>query len=233
MAYKVIAVDVRRANPQEGLAGGDITPGMLIQPSGSNWVAHATSGGSSDFVADYLMESNISTDYENGDFMKYFSIREGDKFNAILTTSQTVAKGDKLVSNGDGHLKEASNGATAVGSATNYITFTPLNGNLVDVEFVDPSANTQSLDVTITGNYIKVSLATNGSGTITSTPALIKTAIEAVDGYSDLVSMVATGTAAVEADTASFQAEKGAYIADEAVTTVGSVARLRVMKGAV
>ena len=233
MSYKVIAVDVRHKAPLEGIAGGAITPGMLIQPSGSNWVAHATSGGSSDFIADFLKEESISDAYASTEFLPYFRMVAGDLVNALLTTNQTVAIGDLLVSNGDGYLKEADNGATAVGSDTNYITFTPLNGNLVDVEFVDPAGNTQALAVTITGNYIKVSLATDGTGAITSTPALIKTAIEAVDGYSDLVSMVATGTGAVEADTASFQAEKGAYIAEQAVTTVASAARILVRKGAV
>lgn len=233
MSYSNIAVDVRYRVPREGTAGGAITPGMLIQPSGSNWVVHSTAGGGSDFIADYLMEESIADAYSSGDFLPYLVLKEGDLVNALLTTSQTVAIGDKLCSNGDGYLKECSSGAESVGGDTNYITFTPLKDQLVDVAFVDPSATTQSLAVTIEGNYIEVSLATDGSGAITSTPELIESAIEAVDGYDNLVSMSTTGTGAVEAGTASMIADEVHFIAEEAVTTTSAVSRILVRKGAV
>lgn len=232
MSYNVIAVDIRHPKPLEGIAGGALYPGFLIQPSASKWVAHNVAGGNASYVADYLMEESIADAYADTEFMKYFPVEAGDLFNAYLTTSQVITEGEAITSNGDGYVKSASNGATAVGSATNYITFTPVRGELVKVSFVDPAGNTQALAVTISGNNISVSLATDGTGAITSTPALIKAAIEAVDGYDSLVSMVATGTAAVEADVKVFKADDVIGYAAEDVTTTTAAKRLLVRKGA-
>lgn len=228
----VIAVDVRHAAPQEGIAGGTILGGMLIKPSGSDWVAHSVAGGSSDYVANCLMESDISTAFADGDLLPYMRLIAGDKVNALLTTNQTVVEGDNLTSNGDGYLKLAGTGVQNVGSDTNYVPITPLENKVVTVEFIDPSANSADLSVSITGNYIAVSLATDGSGVITSTPALIKAAIENASGYDSLVSVgTVSGTSAVTADKAILQADEVFGIAKEDVTTVASVSRILVMKG--
>lgn len=233
MSYNVIAVDVRYAVPREGLAGGTITPGMLIQPSSSNWIAHAVEGGSSDFIAGYLMEDGISETFASGEFLPYYVLKEGDLVNVPLTTSQTITIGDKLTSAGNGYLKEAGTGLHNVGSGTNYVPITPVGNKAVRVAFVDPAANTQALAVTINGNYIKVSLATDGSGVITSTPALIKAAIEAVSGYDDLVSLgTVVGTGAVTADDVLLEADAVFGIAENAVTTTTSASRVLVRKGA-
>jgi len=232
MSFNVIAVDVRRKNPKEGIAGGAIYPGFLIQPSASKWIAHAVSGGSSDFVADYLMEESIADAYADTELMPYFSPQPGDIVNCYLTTSQTVAKDDKITSNGDGYVKEASSGAIALGGSTNYITFTPVGNKVVEINFIDPKANTQSLSVDINGNCINVYLATDGSGVITSTPALIEAAIQVVSGYDDLVSTADTGTGAVTADSGVAKADEVFGYAAEAVTTTSDAARLLVRKGA-
>lgn len=52
-------------------------------------------------------------------------------------------------------------------------------GNSITVTYVDPGANDAALSVTVAGKSIVVSLATNGGGTITSTAAEVKAAIEA------------------------------------------------------
>lgn len=76
----------------------------------------------------------------------------------------------------------------------NALTFTAVaygtDGNSLQIEYLDPGANSQSLAVTVYNRQkISVSLATNGSGTITSTATLVKAAIEADPIASDLVTV--------------------------------------------
>jgi hypothetical protein len=65
----------------------------------------------------------------------------------------------------------------------NALTFTAVEygagGNSISIAYIDPGAINQSLSVTVADKAITVSLATNGSGTITSTAAQVKAAIEA------------------------------------------------------
>lgn len=228
----VIAIDVRYKKSLESLAGGTVYPGFLLEKSGSNFIAHSSAGGNADFVADMLMEESIADSIASTERLKVFPFQPGDIAHLYLTTSQTITKGEEITSNGDGYVKTASDGATAIGNATNYVTFTPLNGNFVSASFVDPSASTQALAVTISGGNIVVSLATDGSSAITSVPADIVTAYEAVSGDEKLASAVATGTAAVIANAVeSFQADAVIGYAEEAVTTTSTAARLEVRKG--
>lgn len=228
----VIAIDVRYKKPQEGVAGGTVYPGFLLYKSGGTLLAHALAGADSCYVADMLMEESIADAYLITELIKYIPIQPGDLFHAYLTISQTISIDEAVTSNGDGYVKTASDGATAIGNSTNYVTFTPLNGNFVSASFVDPSATTQSLAVTISGGNIIVSLATDGSGDIISTPAQIVTAFEAVSGDEKLASAVATGTAAVIANAVeSFQADAIVGYAEEAVTTTSAAARIEIRKG--
>ncbi len=231
-ARNVIAIDVRYKKSLVGLAGGTVYPGFLLEKSGSNLIAHSLAGKNADFVADMLMEESIADSIASTERLPYFPAQPGDTVNCYLTTSQTITVGEDITSNGDGYVKTASDGATAIGNATNYVTFTPLNGNFVSASFVDPAGNSQSLAVTISGGNIIVSLATDGSGDITSVPADIVTAFEAVSGDEKLATAAATGTAAVIANAVeSFQADVVFGHAVEAVTTTSATARLEVMKG--
>lgn len=71
---------------------------------------------------------------------------------------------------------------TALTGSNNDLTFTSklvgVAGNTTTVRYVDPAGNDKLLSVSVTGSAITVNLATNGSGLITSTAALIKTAIQ-------------------------------------------------------
>jgi len=62
-------------------------------------------------------------------------------------------------------------------------------GNSIRVTYVDPAANSQALAVSVAGTSIVVSLATNGGGSITSTAAQVKAAIEAHEPANRLVSV--------------------------------------------
>lgn len=68
-------------------------------------------------------------------------------------------------------------------NAASDLTYTAVNygteGNAITVTHVDPSGNDQPLAVSVTGTDISVSLATDGAGTITSTAAEVKAAVNA------------------------------------------------------
>ena len=71
----------------------------------------------------------------------------------------------------------------SIGTGSAGLTFVAqtdgIAGNEISVRLKNPGAASQALAVTVSGKAITVSLATNGSGEVTSTAALIKTAIEA------------------------------------------------------
>lgn len=70
---------------------------------------------------------------------------------------------------------------TAFGTASANLTFTAKNNGVssVTVAYTDPGSPSQPLSVSVVGNAISVSLATNASGVITSTAADVKAAVEA------------------------------------------------------
>jgi hypothetical protein len=234
MSQNVIAVDVRYKKPLEGLAGGTVTPGHLLEQSGGEFVVHSVEGGKAYLIADYLQEASIEDDYSSSDFMKLFPVQAGDVVRCILATSQTITKGDFLISAGDGTVKEAAASNTVtLGGSTNNIVFAPAGENPVAINFIDPSATSQSLSVDITGGRIDVSLKTGSGGAIESTPAEVETAIKAVSGYDDLVTIVSkTGTGAVEAGNGLLVPEQMFGYAEEDVTTTGTVKNIKVRKGA-
>lgn len=75
----------------------------------------------------------------------------------------------------------------------NALTFTAVaygaSGNSITIEYVDPSANDAALSVDVDGTAITVNLATNGGGSITSTAAEVKAAIEAKGQAASLVTV--------------------------------------------
>lgn len=74
-------------------------------------------------------------------------------------------------------------------------------GNGISVRFVDPSAASQALAVSVSGSAITVSLATDGTGAITSTAAQVAAAINANPSASALVTATpeGAGTGVVDA----------------------------------
>jgi hypothetical protein len=68
------------------------------------------------------------------------------------------------------------------------------SGNAITIAYVDPGANSQALSVSVADQNITVSLATNGSGTITSTSALVVAAINASGPAAALVTAAVDGT---------------------------------------
>ncbi|MEI9391487.1 hypothetical protein R5N44_09695, partial [Streptococcus pyogenes] len=66
-------------------------------------------------------------------------------------------------------------------------------GNAISIEVVDPAAADESLAVTVDGNKVKVTLATDASKVITSTAVEIKAVIEADADATALVGVVVLG----------------------------------------
>lgn len=101
-------------------------------------------------------------------------------------------------------------------------------GNKISLKLVDPKANSQALAVSVSGQAITVSLATSGAGAITTTAALLKTALEANTAANALVGVVNTGastgagTLAALATTFLSGGEDEAFPLDTPVLVAGS-----------
>lgn len=102
----------------------------------------------------------------------------------------------------------------------NGLTYTAVtagaDGNAITVTYVDPAGNDQALAVSVTGNAISVSLATNGGGTITSTAAAVLAAVAAKAEAAALVTVAIMTTDAGVADDGS-----GVVTAMSATTLAG------------
>jgi len=111
----------------EALAGGAITPGMLLAFSGSGVVAHATTSAVKvpalfarelEFAGGSLDEA-----YASGDLVPYWHCRPGDMVYALLEDTASVAVGALLASNAAGAL-EAAGANFAVAQAMEAINNT-------------------------------------------------------------------------------------------------------------
>lgn len=82
------------------------------------------------------------------------------------------------------------------------------DGNLISVTYIDPSAISQPLTVLVDGTAIKVHLATDGDGTVTSTAAQVVAAVNAhsLAGALVLAAYEGTGVGVVEAKTIAYLA---------------------------
>ena len=105
---------------QEALAGGTITPGMLIErTSTGTFLAHASAEGNA--YALFALENdvvgkNIDTDYASGDSTYAVRAERGDQIYALADATVAITAGDELVSNGNGYLKKVTSAAVAVGN---------------------------------------------------------------------------------------------------------------------
>lgn len=105
------------------------------------------------------------------------------QIGSVAFTVSAAAAGSALVdmTNANADLTYT---ARRVGRATNDISITHVN----------PGAASQPLTVSVAGNDITVSLATNGASAITSTANQVKAAIEASADANNLVTVAVEGT---------------------------------------
>lgn len=103
-----------RGDPQieEALAGGAITPGMLLsRQADGDVVAHATAGGWAEkafALEDALQGKTVDDAYASGDRVTFAICKSGDIVYAWLAGGENADQSEFLTSNGDGTLKVAS-----------------------------------------------------------------------------------------------------------------------------
>lgn len=111
---------------EELVAGGTITPGMLLDISATNTVTAATGAGTLPVFAleDELQGKGIDNNYASGDPVQCWIPYRGDVVNAILKAGKKTAIGTPVASNGDGKLKQAGSSDTPIGFAVTAVDLT-------------------------------------------------------------------------------------------------------------
>lgn len=96
----------------EYVAGGGITPGMLIMLNSSNQVVvHNDEGGAGQMLIaaeDALQGRIVSTAYVATERVTAILPQKGCEFNGFVEDGQDIAIGDRLIGAGNGKWKEAS-----------------------------------------------------------------------------------------------------------------------------
>jgi hypothetical protein len=101
----------------ERVANAAITPGHFVELMSTNKVkVHATAGGAvlpkAVAVEDDLQGKTIADAYSSGAPCQFNVVGPGDEVFAILANGENAAIGDKLISAGDGTLKELTSQTT-------------------------------------------------------------------------------------------------------------------------
>lgn len=109
MASKVIALRGEPIVDEQNSCSAAITPGDLIEINSGQWRKHAGAGLNAPpwFALERdEMGDDIDTAYASGDYVKAGFFSKGMRVNALIPIGQTLVKGDKLESNGDGTLRK-------------------------------------------------------------------------------------------------------------------------------
>ena len=103
---------------EEYVAGGTITPGMLIKMNSSGQViAHDEEGGRCEVMCameDQLQGKTVSDNYSSADIVTCGLPVKGSVMNMLLAVGETVVIGDELVSDGAGSLQKRGVGSSGV-----------------------------------------------------------------------------------------------------------------------
>jgi len=116
-AYKTIVLKGKGMR-KEALANASITPGMLVEEMSTGKIrAHSTAGGRAGSlwaVEDDLQGNGITDAYSANNRAQYEAHPKGNELYALIADGENIAIGDKLCSNGDGYLKEATPDSSGV-----------------------------------------------------------------------------------------------------------------------
>lgn len=103
---------------KEATANASITPGHLVEKMSTGKLrVHSTAGGVAQAafaIEDELQGRDINTAYSANSKVQYKVYRKGEVVQARIANGEDIDIGDKLVSNGDGTLKEAAGDSSAV-----------------------------------------------------------------------------------------------------------------------
>ena len=118
MAKNTIKVKKYGDHIEEIVAGGAITPGMLIAEGSAGTVAAHGSAGANAIpmfaLEDELQGNGVDDAYASGDPVQCWYPYRGDQVYALLADGETIVVGDLLESNGDGYLKKHTAGSAGV-----------------------------------------------------------------------------------------------------------------------
>lgn len=108
---------------EEDVAAGTISPGMLIEYTSAGKVqAHPTEGGYAEIAIaeeDALQGNTVDDDYTSDDVVSYMLPVRGAVVYGLVKSGEDIAKGDKLISAGDGAF--IKNGSEASGTTVKQI----------------------------------------------------------------------------------------------------------------
>lgn len=116
---KTIVLKTEAGRYDEVRAGGNITPGHLLQ-EGATAVVHSTAGGRADLVfarEDALQGKTISDVYESGDLVPVIRALPGDEIYGWLASGENASAYAELTSNGDGSFAVAGAGDEVIATA--------------------------------------------------------------------------------------------------------------------
>lgn len=125
-----VVIRGRDAERYDGVADGSVTPGMLVEITGTTntdrtFAAHATAGerAAPDFALAGKAGRSIDQAYGDGEYLEHKNFLPGDEVNALIAVGASVALGDLLESAGDGTLQtvDATAPDQAVAKATEAV----------------------------------------------------------------------------------------------------------------
>lgn len=112
---KIVLKNEHFTADEDGEAGGAVTPGHLVElDSNGEYVAHSTAGDAAEPVRFARKAGEIGDEitdaYADGDWIKVANCLPTVEVYAHLASGENVAYGAKLVSNGNGELRELDTG---------------------------------------------------------------------------------------------------------------------------
>lgn len=144
MAKQTIKLKLYQNIVNEYRAAGTITPGMLcVLGTAGTIIAHNVSGGICEkmfALEDELQGKTIADNYASGAPVQTLIATSGSEVLAIIHDGEDIAIGDKLVSAGNGKLKEYDAAASAAVLTEEYPIAIALEAcNMSGSAGVDPS----------------------------------------------------------------------------------------------
>lgn len=129
------------------------------------------------------------TECRKYEFVEYYLMALANKID--LSTIPDVMECDLInVINADTDGTYASY-TTALAGSNNDVVWKARSkgsiGNILQIAYINPAANSQPLSVSVVGQLIRVSLATSGGGAITSTASQIIAAVTANEAANSLI----------------------------------------------
>lgn len=157
---------------------------------GNNFTIGYTSGGTAGSEVVSISGYDVTVQIQNG-------VSTANQVKAAIEANPTTNSLFVVTVTGTGTNVQYA-GSLKAAKVIQDLTYTAdtagAAGNDISITYTDPGAANQSISVSVVGDAIDVSLATDGSSVITSTADEIKTAIEGTPAAAALVDITVSGT---------------------------------------